>query len=309
MKRTIFLAILTFGLLTVSALAQTTNDKVLAQGNPPLTQGMVDKSREVFEFAFGGTLTEKEKQSFQDYLIAHWESSNTETIKATQELVGFYDKAAGLTKEKLVEIQAQLRDPLVRDLRNSADRDPFAKMLVGAYDRIRGLNAKQGGDLQPAPQDARQAGAAGGSIPKEILGEWVKSNTSNMTITNPGTGAFAPPSGEKIILHFYHDGTYKGAYFVQSSMSVGCTMTVYMPSTGVYRVEGNKLHLTEKSSRTISKDTCVARFNYEKDNKPGVYAYPAQLARDEYGTKLVLTMSDGNHDFYFNTGQSLLGGK
>jgi hypothetical protein len=55
----------------------------------------------------------------------------------------------------------------------------------------------------------------------------------------------------------------------------------------------------------ISKETCNARFNYEKINKLGTYAYPARLDRDEYGTKIVLTMNDGNHNFYFNNGQSL----
>jgi hypothetical protein len=218
----------------------------------------------------------------------------------------------------LIEIQKQLREPLVKDLRSQADKDPFSKMLLGAYDRIQGLNVKQGGNL-PAPRDRQQQGQAqnsdaaanndGGSVPKEVLGEWVKSKSSNVIVTNPSVGGYTPPSGEKIILHFYADGTYQGAYFVQSSMSYGCTMTVYMPSKGVYSVRGNTLHLTEKTSRTISKDTCVARYNYEKDNKPGVYAYSAQLTRDEYGTKLVLTMNDGNHNFYFNTGQSLLGGK
>jgi hypothetical protein len=92
-------------------------------------------------------------------------------------------------------------------------------------------------------------------------------------------------------------------------MSVGCTTNVYMPSTGVFSVEGNTLKLTEKTSRTISKDTCTARYNYEKNNSPGSYAYPARLERDENGTKIVLTMSDGAHNFYFNTGQSLLGGQ
>jgi hypothetical protein len=319
MKRTIFFAILTFSFLVTSIFAQTINDKVLVQGNPALTHTMIDKSREVFEFTFGGALNESEKQIYQNHLIKQWKDNDTETIKSIRDLVDFYDKAAGLSKEKLIEVQKQLREPLVKDLRDQANTDSLAKMLIGAYDRIQGLNVKQGGNL-PVPNGVRQQGdvqppngginVRGGSIPKELLGEWVKSSTSNLLITNPGIGGgYGSPNGEKEIFHFYADGTYEAAYYVQSSMSYGCTMTVYMAATGGYRVQGNTLHLTEKTNRTISKDTCIARYNYEKDNKPGVRAYPAQLERDEYGIKLVLTMNDGKHNFYFNTGKSFLGKK
>jgi hypothetical protein len=85
-------------------------------------------------------------------------------------------------------------------------------------------------------------------------------------------------------------------------------MTVFMPSNGVFLVEGGTIAMTERYSRTLSKDTCIARFNYEKDNKLGTYAYPARIDADQYGTKLVLTMQDGSHTFYRNTGKSLLSG-
>ena len=157
MKHTIFFAILTFSFLVTSIFAQTTDDKVLAQGNPALTQTMIDKSREVFEFTFGGALNESEKQIYQNHLIKQWKGNDTETIKSIQNLVDFYDKVAGLSKEKLIEVQTQLREPLVKDLRNQANTEPLAKMLIGAFDRIQGLNVKQGGNL-PAPKEVRQQG-------------------------------------------------------------------------------------------------------------------------------------------------------
>ncbi len=317
MKRIIFFAVLTFSFLVITSRAQTaTNDNVLVDGNPPLTQSMVEKSRDVFEFTFGGALNENEKRLFQEELIRRWQSNDAETIKAVQDLAGFHDKVSGLGKEKLLVLQKEMREPLVKDLRAQSEKDALAKMLVGAFDRIQGLNAKQGGGLPQQPRQQQQGNVSpsgntqivaggGGNVPREILGEWVKSSTSGLYYGN-GYGGYSSPNGEKVIMHFFADGTYKAAYYVQSSMSVGCTMNVYMPSYGVFSVEGNTLKLTEKASRTISKDTCVARYNYEKDNKPGNYAYPARLEQSEYGLKLVLTMNDGNHDFYFNTGKSFL---
>jgi hypothetical protein len=308
MKRTILFALLTFCFLTATAFAQTSGDKVLAAGNPALTQSMLEKSRGVFEFAFNGAFTETERATYQRELIKEWQNNDAGTIKAIGDLVAFHDKATGASREQLLSLQQQLQTPLVNELRGQADKSPLAKLLINAFDRIQGLNAKQGGNLPPQPVNAQQqseARVSNGSIPRELLGEWVKSQTSN-TLYKNDYGGYSAPSGEKVIMHFYSNGTYKAAYFVQSSMSVGCTMTVYMPSSGVYSVEGNTLKMTEKSTRTISKDTCVARYNYEKENKPGNYAYPARMAQDEYGRKLVLTMNDGEHNFYFNTGQSFL---
>ncbi|HLM02713.1 MAG TPA: hypothetical protein VK400_16795 [Pyrinomonadaceae bacterium] len=317
MNRIIFIAVLIFSFLVITLPAQTTrNDNVLVDGNPPLTQSMVEKSRDVFEFTFGGALNEDEKRIYQAELIKRWQINDAETIKAVQDLAGFHDKVSGLGREKLLVLQKEMREPLVKDLRAQSEKDALAKMLVGAFDRIQGLNARQGGALPPptrqqqqqsnvSPSGNSQAVTGGGNVPREILGEWVKSNTSLLSYGN-GYGGYSSPSGEKVIMRFFADGTYKAAYYVQSSMSVGCTMNVFMPSSGVFSVEGNTLKLFEKTSRTFSKDTCVARYNYEKNNKPGSYAYPARLERDEYGLKLVLTMNDGNHNFYFNTGQSFL---
>ncbi len=69
MKRTILFAILTFCFLTATTFAQMSADKVLVEGNPALTQTMLDKSREVFEFTFGGAFTESVKAVYHLELI------------------------------------------------------------------------------------------------------------------------------------------------------------------------------------------------------------------------------------------------
>ncbi|HEY0427243.1 MAG TPA: hypothetical protein VGC76_05515 [Pyrinomonadaceae bacterium] len=308
MKRILLFAIFSLCFLTTAtAFAQTTDNQVLASGNPPLTRDMVDKSRNVFEFAFGGALTDNERLTYQTELIKAWKNQDAGTIKAVQDLVGLQEKANSLTNEQIFALQKQMQQPLVDELRSQADKDSLAKLLVNAFDRIQGLNAKQGANLPP-PDEASQTGNAqnsSGQVPREIVGEWIESHSSGTTYTN-GYGGYSSPSAEKVIMHFNANGTYSAAYYVQSSMSVGCAMTVYMPSTGVYGLEGSVLKMTEKSSRTISKDSCNARYNYEKNNQVGSYAYPARFARDENGTKLVLTMGDGVHDFYFNSGKSFI---
>jgi hypothetical protein len=136
MKQIILLAILTFSFLVNAFGQSTTDDKVLANGNPPLTQNMVEKSRDLFEFTFGGALNDNEKRIYQDELIRRWQGSDAETIKAIQDLVGFHEKMAGLGREKLPVLQNQMREPLVRDLRAQASKDSMARMLVEAYERI-----------------------------------------------------------------------------------------------------------------------------------------------------------------------------
>jgi hypothetical protein len=294
--------------LAITASAQTADDKVLAQGNPALTQNMVEKSRGVFEFAFGGVMTDSEKSAYQSELIKQWRNNEVETIKTIQTMVEIYDKAAGATREQLLGLQKEMQAPLVKELRNQAGNDALANLLVNAFDRIQGLNVKQGGNLPPQ-NNVRQQNqtAASGEIPREILGEWVKSNVSGSYITD-GIN-YSTPNGEKLIIHFYPNGTYKSIYHVQSSMSIACTMIVDIFSNGTYSVGQNTLNLNEKYNHTNSKDSCVARYNYQKDNQPRNYAYPAYIEQSENGRRLVLTMNDGKHHFYFNTGKSFIGGR
>ena len=308
MKRTILSVILTFIFLEITASAQTADDKVLAQGNPALTQNMVEKSRGVFEFAFGGVMTDSEKSAYQSELIKQWRNNEVETIKTIQTMVEIHDKATGATREQLLALQKEMQAPLVKELRNQADKDALANLLVNSFDRIQGLNVKQGGNL-PLQNNVRQQNqtAASGEIPREILGEWVKSNVSGSYITD-GIN-YSTPNGEKLIIHFYPNGTYKSIYHVQSSMSIACTMIVDIFSNGTYSVGQNTLNLNEKYNHTNSKDSCVARYNYQKDNQPRNYAYPAYIEQSENGRRLILTMNDGKHHFYFNTGKSFIGGR
>lgn len=305
MKRILFLAILILGLIFSDAAAQTT-DEVLVPGNPPLTQSMVHKSRDVFEFTFGGAFTDSEKDSFGARLISSWRAKDAETMKAVQDLVNFRDKINGLSRDQLLTVQKQLRETLVKDLQAQAGKDELALVLLNIYNRIQGLNAKQGGDL-PAPKNIPQPVQAPdtGEVPREILGEWIESK--NVGGGWVGGGSISLPNGEKAIMHFFADGTYKAHYHVQSSSSVTCTMIVDIHSNGTYSVGQNVLHLKEQRNHTISRDGCVARYNYEKENEPRKYAYPAYIEESEYGTRLVLTMNDGKHHFYFNKGEKFLG--
>ena len=152
MKRIIITAILIFSALSTNIAAQNGDDTILVSGKPELTSSMVDKAREVFEFAFGGTFTEAEKDYFRGRLTMAWREKDTGTMKAVQDLVIFRDKAEGLSREKLLAIQKELRTSLIDDLRTQVDKDELAQVLVNIYNRIQGLNAKQGGDL-PVPKN------------------------------------------------------------------------------------------------------------------------------------------------------------
>jgi hypothetical protein len=307
MKRFIYTAILIFSFLLTNISAQTTNDAILVNGNPALTQTMIDKSREVFEFAFGGTFTEAEKDYFRGRLMMAWREKDTGTMKAIQDFVSFHEKANGLNREQLLKLQKELRESLIKELRGQVDKDELAQVLVNIYNRLQGLNAKQGGNL-PVPADVPKPAQTSDSeaIPRELLGEWVESKNVTQPEWVGSNGSYSTPNGEKIVMHFFPDGTYKGLYHVQSSMSMGCTMIVDIFSEGTYNVGTNVLNLSEKSNQTISRDSCVARYNYDRNNTPRNYAYPAYIEPNENGTRLVLTMNDGKHYYYLNKGQNFL---
>jgi hypothetical protein len=54
--------------------------------------------------------------------------------------------------------------------------------------------------------------------PSAVIGEWSKSKMSSVDFVDRSTGAHASPSGERLNVHFFPDGTYKLGWLLQSSL-------------------------------------------------------------------------------------------
>jgi hypothetical protein len=139
-----------------------------------------------------------------------------------------------------------------------------------------------------------------------LIGEWGKSRVSTLDFVNPGTGAHADPSGERLNVRFFPDGTYKLGWLRQSSL-YSCSSRVFGYKVGAYQVSGSQITMQDRSSTLTSRDTCHPEWNYEKHPPLARSVYQWRLERTRFGLALVMRGTDGKETVYLReTGRPLL---
>jgi hypothetical protein len=141
--------------------------------------------------------------------------------------------------------------------------------------------------------------------PADLIGEWYQSNVSTIDFVNSNTGAHTAPSGDRLNVRFFPDGTYKMGWLLQSSL-YGCTSTVFGYKVGVYALDGTALRMQERSYSLTSKDNCHPEWNYEKHPPLKSGTVQVRMARTKYGPAIVWHEGGGDSVYFRETGRSLL---
>jgi hypothetical protein len=300
--------------------APQAGDAVLAEGQPPLTQEMVDQLVDFFGWAFEAQFTDAEREQFARQRVEEWKRGDREAVESAQKLLALRARILAAPEGERAGLRAGIRETILKELRKQSDET--SRLLLGVYDRAHGktsapnLDTPSGGpvggpvkagreDDPWAPKVTPRAGKADAS---ELVGEWTQSEVSTLDFVNPNTGAHADPSGERLSFRLFPDGTYKIGWMLQSSL-YGCTSQVFAYRTGSYTLDGETLTFTDKTYTLTSKDNCHAEWNYEKHPPLGKMAYRWQMGETKYGPGLILLGSDGKRRaFVRETGKGLLGG-
>src|SRR3954470_15136141 len=114
--------------VSISVCSQT-----LVKGDPPLTQPMVDHVVDFFEWSLGVHLSESDKVQVQQKLTNAWKANDRSDIAGTNQILELYMKLQGLSNDQLAQTRLELREQLVKLLREEKD-DDVAKMLLALYD-------------------------------------------------------------------------------------------------------------------------------------------------------------------------------
>lgn len=134
--------------------AQGGDDRVLADGIPPLTQKMAERLAYYYGYMLNLEWTPERRGQFQRLLISIWEGQNFELMG---DLVVKDEEAIQLaaipTNDYRSRLRAQLQEKIVSALRTQSG--PFAKFLVAAYDERRSA----GGDHCPRPERVAAPGS------------------------------------------------------------------------------------------------------------------------------------------------------
>jgi hypothetical protein len=293
-------------------------DAVLAEGQPPLTQGMVDQLVDFFGWAFEAQFTAAEREQFARQRVEEWKRGDRAAVESAQKLLALRARILAAPESERAASREGIQEVILKELRKQSDET--SRLLLGVYNRAHAaaanLDTPSGGPVggpvkagrQDDPWAPKVAPRAGKADASELLGEWSQSEVSTVDFVNPSTGAHADPSGERLNFRLFPDGTYKIGWMLQSSL-YGCTSQVFAYRTGTYTLDGETLTFTDKTYTLTSKDNCHAEWNYEKHPPLGKMAYRWQMGETKYGPGLILLGSDGKRRaFVREPGKGLLGG-
>ncbi|MFN7945699.1 MAG: hypothetical protein U0Z53_10120 [Blastocatellia bacterium] len=279
MKKLVAISMLLVAVVcSAQARAATDDQTVLAQGPPPLTQGIMDRLIGMFEWALDGRFTRAQRTGFQRLCVAEWKRHDQAGMQSVLEILKAGEQLAALTDAQRRQAHDLLQNRLLATLRQQPN-DESARLLLAVYERAHPANR--------APDTSPESDGTGGRVPAELIGTWQTGSVSATTFVNPRTGSYSDPSGTQVRYRIFADGRYEYAALTTQSM-YNCTTKLLTYKTGVVVINGSTLTFVPKNGKFTSEDNCNRQYNYEKPADLSRETFQWQVGRDETGVKICL---------------------
>jgi hypothetical protein len=131
----IFIAVL---LAFSSVSAQTSEqDVVLVDGNKQLTQLMVDRLADFFEWSLDVKFSGEERAEFQNQVVENWKNGNDREIQGVLYILEFSRDVEHLDEAKRGQAQILIRERFLKELTRNASNKINA-LLLNSYSQKRG---------------------------------------------------------------------------------------------------------------------------------------------------------------------------
>ena len=119
-----------FDLMCMNAHAQD-KEMVLANGNPPLTQSMVNKATKFLEWTLDINLSPAQLSQVQKILIQCWTTGNAMEIKGTLDIISVYEQLMQLNAPERNAMKEELQKLMMQNIQSDPD-DDLSKLLLSA---------------------------------------------------------------------------------------------------------------------------------------------------------------------------------
>lgn len=123
--------------LAPNGLAPSGGNRVLVEGNPPLTQQVLDRVAWYFAWLFETPITSEQKVLFERYLVGCWQKHNQEDVKGALDLAEAYEKIKHMPPEQQQLVRQEALPANLAELRKgSADAtgSQITRSMVAIYD-------------------------------------------------------------------------------------------------------------------------------------------------------------------------------
>ncbi len=262
MGRNVYFTVSLFLFVTVFGSVQTARahpqDVVLAQGNPPLTQSMVDKSVGFLEWCLEIRISSEHRSMLHKVLMRAWQTKNQEEMKSTLDIVDLHDKLLQMSEVDRQKLKGPLQTAVLENLRKETN-DELSRILVAAYQAARGTNAvstSPSNTSNPSTRNSQRVGFDGFTG----LYRMVRPRALNINSTRAEPGYWIEhitflPSG-----HVYWRLPQEGLLYFDPAVA----QRLYPNDWGTYEIKGGEIHIL----RGPNKQKYVITRNGERLNNP-----------------------------------------
>ena len=120
-------------LAALSGITTRAQDAPLADGNPPLTQRMVNQVSDFVGWMFETRLTNMQREHVRETLLASWQTANQSDIDGTLQIVKAEEQVSALSPTDRNFARQKIATGLVKQLREKPD-ELLNRWLLGIYD-------------------------------------------------------------------------------------------------------------------------------------------------------------------------------
>ncbi len=107
--------------------------RVLAEGDPPLTVELVDRTTGFIEWMLDVPLTDGQRQTIREGLVESWTSNNREDVEGIADLLQLEAQVREMDEATRLALRAQVQPDLVQQLRQQPE-DEGAQWLLAIYE-------------------------------------------------------------------------------------------------------------------------------------------------------------------------------
>jgi hypothetical protein len=127
---------------------------VLVPGDPPLTEELIGRHRELSEWLLAAPLTESQRVEQRELLIQAWKSKSKPDIDGALEIVAMHKDLGEQEPKQRNAMQESLRDDYVKGLQRAATKSNHATWILSVNDSIRSPLTKGKAQLTRQMTDA-----------------------------------------------------------------------------------------------------------------------------------------------------------
>lgn len=259
----IFVTIILFS--TVS-FAQSKN--VLADGNPPLTQTMVNRLTSLMQWSLDADFTNEERAELKNIVVSYWKNGDEKSIRSILDTLAFEEKLSSASEENKQKIKPDLQNELLKAFRQDKN-EPMSKLMLAAFERNNNSNSFEQNN---------------GGWFANLVGRWQVSHGNSMTTQNIYTGSLGDANAMIAEYDIKANGSVIFSFYL-SQNNYGCTTKVKTSKTGRVSVSGNFVTFDFDKGTTESTDSCNAKNNYTKSLGKTSESFEYNLTRENGKTQ------------------------